>query len=98
MISYIILLFSVVMFFTAFHNIDLMINYATIYNDVNQENYFDGKFYNIRDITDCTVTNHCPDYKTIYLRSVGIMFISYFLLLFLVISLGIEKWIRKKYQ
>jgi len=86
------------MFFTASHNLDLLSNYELLYNDFNSDNFGDGTFYDIRDITDCTSMNHCPDYKTIYLRSVSVLFISFFILLFLVIGLGIEKWAKKEYQ
>jgi dolichyl-phosphate beta-glucosyltransferase len=61
-----VMIIANILFWTSYHNLDLMSNYAMIFNDLNAERYNGSDFLNIRDITDCTAINYCPDFKTIY--------------------------------
>lgn len=80
--------YGIVLFFTAFHNIDLLSNYALIFNDQNREDHCDSGFYDIREINDCNGFFQCPDYKQIYITSVNTLFVSFFLLITVIMSFG----------
>jgi len=73
-------IFGNVMFWISFHNIDLMSNYALIFNDLNSEYNCNDDFINLREITDCNGLMQCPDYQTIYINSVNLKVFSYILL------------------
>jgi len=83
------------LFWVSFHNIDLLINYSMWTNDFNQKLVGGDKLFNLRDIEDCTIANHCPDFKTIYLRSVFMLFLSHSALVLLITYFVLEKWIKK---
>jgi len=93
--SYIIIFFttlSVVFFYSAFHNLDLLSNYSLIFNDVNKKSFIEGNlsgYYDLREIQDCNGYFQCPDYKTIYIGSVNLLFLSYNILFGLLISIGL---------
>jgi len=80
--------YSIVLFFTAFHNIDLLSNYSLLWNDLNREEHCDMGFYDLRDLQDCNGLFQCPDYKTIYITSVNTLFISFFILIAIIMSVG----------
>jgi len=91
------LLISTVLFWSAYHNLDLLYNYSLIFNDINENQCScDNGFYNIREINDCTSTNFCPDSKKIYLLSMLMRFGAYFLLVGLIMGFVIDKWKKEK--
>lgn len=81
-----VLIVSIFLFMTAFHNLDLMSNYGLIMNDINQEfaECNPQKYIDLRDIKDCN-NFICDDYQTIYMKSVVMQFIAYIMLMGLVI-------------
>ena len=85
---------AIILFFVAHHNIDLMMNYAIIYNNLNQER--DSDNYDIRKIMDCNGFRRCPDFITIYIRSNIILFASFFLMTIVSMGFMLEKWERKE--
>lgn len=84
----IITFYAIVLFFIAFHNLDLLSNYALLHNDFNKEEHCDSGFYDLRELTDCNGLFQCPNYKTIYIRSVNTLFVSFFLLIGIIMSFG----------
>jgi len=88
MLFVIIAFYGIIAFFIAFHNLDLLSNYALLMNDVNKEHNCDNGFYDIRDIEDCNGYSQCPDYKTIYIRSVNTLYVSFFLFTSIIMSVG----------
>jgi hypothetical protein len=88
-------IFSILLFFTAFHNLDLIQNYALIYNDLNQLRDEDN--FNVRKIQDCTGIGRCPNYATIYIKSNVLLIGSFFMMMFVALGFMIEKW-EKKYR
>lgn len=90
----IIMFISITFYFMAFHNIDLLSNYALLLNDINKENHFKNnyRYYDLRDVSDCTHFNSCPDYTQIYKNSQLLNSISFIFLLF---CLGVLLWQKK---
>jgi hypothetical protein len=85
-------IFAIVLFFTAFHNLDLLQNYAIIYNDLNQLRDEDN--FDVRTIRDCTAFS-CPNYLTHYIRSNVVLIASFFMMTFVALGFLIEKWEKK---
>lgn len=96
-----VLLFCIIlgifMFFIGFHNVDLMMNYGTIFNDLNNE-YFcqDNQCLNIRDITDCNVYDKCPSYDRIYKNGIFQLDLALALLLIPALYGFLKRWDTKK--
>jgi len=92
--------YGVIAFFIAFHNIDLLSNYALLMNDVNKEHNCDEGFYDIREIEDCNALYQCPDYQQIYINSVNTLYVSFFFFTTLILSVGFgfvkDELIKKK--
>lgn len=77
---------SNVLFWGSYHNLDLLQNYALIYNDINSQ-HCTHDFINIRNIKDCNALYDCPDFQTIYIHSKFMQFAAYFIMLGIIISL-----------
>jgi len=77
--------FSVVLFFGAYHNLDLMANRVLLYNDINSLDA-GARFLDARDISDCNLFG-CHDYQLIYMVSNTLLFISFGLAIMLVVLL-----------
>lgn len=95
----ILIMSSFYMFWTSFHNVDNLVNFAVIRNDINFINFGNEtqKFYNMRDIQDCISVDNCPYFDEMYIKSVNTGFIGYYLLLVLLIILLVREWNRRKY-
>jgi hypothetical protein len=87
-----ICLISVVLFFTAFHNKDLIQNYALIYNDLNLNLFCSEQALDIREISDTAGNFEASRYKEIYIKSTNLEFTSYFLLFGVIFTLFFAKW------
>lgn len=83
-LSFIII--SNILFFTSYHNLDLLQNYSLLYNSFNLNSHCDSNALNIKEITDCTSLRYCPSFQSIYLNSKLIQIISYIILNFLLIN------------
>lgn len=83
-------IFAVTMFGAGYHNLDLLHNYAMIFNDINQ-----GRatgLLDLRDMTDCNAYGQCPGYQRIYLNSKAIELGAVFVLIGVIITL----WNRQR--
>lgn len=82
------------LYFVSFHNLDLLHNYAMIYNDLNIKYNDDSDLLNVRDITDCTGFGHCPEYGYIYLSGKTISLVCIIFIDSLIITHVYERWIE----
>ena len=89
------LTFGIFGFWVAYHNLDLLHNYAMIYNEMNLEYFCDGFCLDIKEIKDCTGFGNCPDYQTIYLYSNLLLYFSYSALVIIIVAL-LEMIFRKR--
>jgi len=86
------LIVSVSFFYISFHNLDLLSNYALLYNSVNKEfNCEIDKFWDLYDVQDCNGLNQCHDYATIYLQSMVMQMFAFIILIMISMTYLIEK-------
>lgn len=92
-----IFLISITLFWSSYHNLDLLSNYALIYSDFNHENWqSDSEFKDVREIRDCRADFKCSDYMTIYIYSKYGQFIAYILMMMLVLGFVEAEWRKKQ--
>lgn len=83
-----------VLFWGSWHNLDLLQNYSLIYNDFNRENSCDSGFYDVRDASDCNLYG-CKEFQQIYMESKFMAFVSYILMLGIIIE-AMVRYYKKK--
>lgn len=66
----VILAFATIL--ASIHNIDLMVNYSLITNDLN---YNEGAQYDVREIQDCNLFG-CHSFQNIYMSSITVVIIG----------------------
>ena len=71
-----LIIVAVIYAMVAWHNIDLMTNYALWTNDVNI-NMICEDCINLREVYDCSMTG-CLDFRSIYMRSSTILLFAFF--------------------
>ena len=73
---------AVALFVVGMHNIDLIMNYSIIYNDLNHHYNLD---LNVRDIQDCNVYGQCFSMQRIYMNGLACVTIAFATITFMLI-------------
>lgn len=91
----IIVFYAGLLYGISFHNLDLMSNYALLFNDINGKYFCNEDYINIREIQDCNGNFECPDYQTIYINSNNIQVLAFLMLMGTSIGLLITNMVKK---